>query len=132
MTTALKVIARALRLCKVLDAGEAVEAEDSADALDVLNAMLAEWHFAEIGLPDYSLALTDTLASDAADREAIAYQLAIRLAPEYGAELSSAAAMIASETMGRLRLRYFQPGVVDFSELPRATSRFTLSSGGRW
>ena len=117
--TAQKIINRALRLCRVLDAGEAAAAGDSADALDTLNAMLAEWHFAEVGLPDYSLSsLTEPLASDAADMEAIAYMLAIRIAPEYGVDLPMSAITIASDAMGRLRLRYFQPGLSDSSELP--------------
>lgn len=129
MATAQDIINRALRLCRVLDAGEAAEAEDSTDALDTLNAMIAEWHFAEIGLPDYSLAsLTTELASDAADREAIAYQLAIRMAPEYVVELSPAAVALASETMQRLRLRYFQPGVAA-SDLPGRRGRYDIEAG---
>ena len=76
-------------------------------------------HFAEIGLPDYSLAsLATDLASDAADREALAYQLAIRLAPEYGVELSTLVGVAASESMNRLRLRYFQPGRISFADMP--------------
>lgn len=119
-TTALSIIKRALRLARVIDAHTAMDANDAADALETLNAMLAEWHEAEIGLPDYSFSsLTDELASDAADREAIAYQLAARLAPEYGVSLSQETAAVAEGTMQRLRLRYFQPGCTDYSDLPR-------------
>src|SRR5690349_2566630 len=129
-TTALSIIKRALRLAKVIDAYTAPDANDAADALDTLNAMLAEWHEAEIGLPDYSFAnLTDELASDAADREAIAYQLAARLAPEYGVELSPMVAAVAEGTMNRVRLRYFQPGCVDFSQLPGRCHYFNFEMG---
>lgn len=129
MATAQDIINRALRLCKVLDAGSAATAEDAADSFDVLNAMLAEWHFAEIGLPDYSFAsLTDTLASDAADREAIAYQLAIRMAPEYDAELSPYALALADETMSRMRMRYFQPGTAA-SDLPGRRYGYDIEAG---
>lgn len=121
MATALQIINRALRLCQVKDAAEVLEGEDSSDALETLNAMLAEWHEADIALPDYSFAtLTTELASDVADREAIAYQLAIRLAPEYDVQLSPAILGMASDTMARLRLRYFQPGITSFAELPSA------------
>jgi hypothetical protein len=130
MATAITIINRALRLCKVLDAAEAAEAEDARDALETLNAMLAEWHQAEIGLPDYSFAeLTTELASDAADREAIAYQLALRLSTEYGVDLSPQAAAMAEQAMGRLRLRYFQPGTVDLGELPSTRSDFNIEVG---
>jgi hypothetical protein len=126
-TTALSIIKRALRLARVIDAHTAMDANDAADALETLNAMLAEMHEAEIGLPDYSLNTLETeLASDAADRDAIAYQLAGRLAPEYGVELDAVTAGIAAGSMARLRLRYFQPGCVDFSELPRKCRSYNI------
>ena len=129
-TTAGDIIKRALRLCRVIDAHTAMDANDAADALETLNAMLAEWHEAEIGLPDYTLATLDTeLASDAADREAIAYQLSARLAPEYGVSLPVEAAGVAQGTMDRLRLRYFQPGCVDFSQLPSKRYSFDIEVG---
>ena len=124
MATALQIISRAMRLCNVLDVAEAPSAGDAQDALETLNALLAEWHHAQIGLPDYQFDNLETeLASDAADREALAYQLAIRIAPEYGQSLSPLIAAAANESMSRLRLRYFQPGTVSFDELPNATRR---------
>ena len=129
-TTALSIIKRALRLARVIDAHTPMDANDAADALETLNAVLAEWHEADIGLPDYKLETLETeLASDAADREAIAYELALRLAPEYGASLSAetAAAGMASQT--RMRLRYFQPGCSDFSELPRQRVHYNIELG---
>ncbi len=133
MATAIQIINRAMRLCRILDANEAAEAQDAADALEALNGLLAEMHEARIGLPDYKFTgLTDTLATDDADREALAYQLAIRIAPEYGVELSQAAMAIAEQTMGRMRLRYFQPGTISFDDLPvdnRLGIRFNITSG---
>lgn len=129
-TTAGSIIKRALRLARVIDAQTAMDANDASDALETLNAMLAEWHEAEIGLPDYSFSgLDDELASDAADREAIAYQLAARLAPEYGVSLSVETAGVAQGTMDRLRLRYFQPGCVDWSQLPGKCPIFDIELG---
>lgn len=129
-TTASSIISRSLRLLRVLDAGEAMEANDAQDALETLNAMLAEWHEAGIGLPDYSFAaLTTELATDAADREAISYELAVRLAPEYGASLPVEAAAVGMAAMARLRLRYFQPGTSDFSELPSPLTTFNIETG---
>src|SRR4249919_1074228 len=130
MATASQIIRRALRLIGALNPTQAMKAQDAQDALETLNAMLAEWHEAQIGLPDYSLsALTDTLASDVADREAIAYQLAIRVAPEYGLDIPPAVGVMAEQTMGRLRLRYFQPGSSDLSELPAVRAGFNIVTG---
>lgn len=129
-TTAGDIIKRALRICRVADSNAALDENDAADALGTLNGMLAEWHEAEIGLPDYSFdGLTSELASDAADRDAIAYQLAVRLAPEYGESLPAEAAGVAEGAMSRLRLRYFQPGRSDFSELPSHCHYYNIEVG---
>jgi hypothetical protein len=130
MATGYSIVNRALRLCKVIDADSAASASEAQDAFDVLNAMLAEWHSDGVGLPDYSFDTLETvLASNAADAEAIAYQLAIRIAPEYGAQLDPLALETAAATMGRLRLRYFQPGTVCFDELPSDRSTFNIVTG---
>jgi hypothetical protein len=130
MATALTIIRRALRLVRVIDAGEVPTAGDSADALETLNALLAEWHEAEIGLPDYSFAtINATTTLDAADREAVAHQLAIRIAPEYGHVPSPVVAKNASDSWARMALRYFQPGTADLSELPGESSAFNFATG---
>lgn len=130
MATASDIIRRALKIAGVLDPQQAMDATDAQDALDTLNAMLAEWHEAGIGLPDYSLgSLSDPLATDAADREAIAYELALRVAPEYGVSLPPEAAAVGQMAISRLRLRYFQPGSVDFSELPLTCPTFNIVTG---
>ena len=129
-TTAQSIVLRALRIVRVIDAHTSPEAADTSDAMETLNAMLAEWHVAGIGLPDYELAdFTTALASDPADREAIAYQLAVRIAPEYGKSLPPEAIETANAAMNRLRLRYFQPGKADLSELPGTCGQFDIVSG---
>lgn len=129
MAIALDIIRRALRICKVTAGGESVQPEDAQDAFDTLNAMLAEWHEAGIGLPDYSLATYQTeLASGAADREAIAYQLALRVCGEYGVDLMPSDLALAEDTMRRLRLRYFQPGQVD-AALPSEQAQYNIEAG---
>jgi hypothetical protein len=129
MATALQVINRAMRLLAVKDSFNSLSAEESADSLEVLNALLAEMHEAEIGLPDYSFAeLTTELASDAADREALAYALALRMAPEFGVDVRPEFLTSAAESMSRLRLRYFQPGTVSFAELPGECSTYNIQT----
>lgn len=130
MATAQTIVNRALRLCKVIDANGVAEASEAEDALATLNEMLAEWHVAEIGLPDYTMALLTTeFAGDAADMAAIAYALAVRVAPEYGAPLAEETLALSEITMGRLRLRYFQPGTSSSPDLPGAQSTFNITTG---
>lgn len=121
------LILRALRI--ISTHGPLPDAVGFPAALATLNAMLAEWHAADIGFPDYSVTgLSDTLASDAADTEAVAYQLALRLAPEYRVELPAQALASAEQAMGRLRLRYFQPSRVD-PALPSTGYHFNIETG---
>lgn len=107
MATAIQIISRALRLCGVLDAAQAADANDAQDALETMNAMLAEWHESDMGLPDYEFAtLTAEQDTDIADRDAIAYQLAIRIAPEYGVDLKPLVIAQARDSLFRMRSRY--------------------------
>lgn len=123
-------IRRALRIAGVIASGETPQASDVQDALDTLNALLAEWHVAGIGVPDYSVETeASTMTADLADRDAIAYQLAFRMAPEYGFEPSPAQMVASDEAFARLRLRYFQPGTSNFSELPTPQPAFNIVTG---
>lgn len=122
MAKAIDVVNRALRLIGVASEGEALEASTAADALDVLNGLLAEW-YGNIAIPDYSAAsLVDDLTIDAGDKEALSYQLALRLAPEYGQALSAEFVQAADASMTRLRNRYFVAGRTNFDELPNPVS----------
>lgn len=122
------IILRALRI--ISSHGVLPDSVGFTGAISTLNGMLAEWHEAGIGLPDYSVTgLADTLASDVADSEAVSHQLAIRLAPEYGVQLPMQALASAEQAMNRLRLRYFVQGEVDFLELPSPLSRFDIVTG---
>lgn len=128
MAQAIDVIQRALRLLGVAQTGEALQAEVAADALSVFNSLLAEW-YGFIAVPEYSItAITSTLTIDDGDKEALAYQLALRLAPEFSVTLPQEFALVAQESMARLRTRYFTVGTVNFDELPNPTSSGTYWS----
>lgn len=124
-----EVIYRALRIAGVIASGETPQASDTQDALDTFNALLAEWHEAEVGVPDYSVATASTtMTTDLADRDAMAYQIAFRMAPEYGFEPSPSQAVAGDEAWQRLRLRYFQPGQVD-AALPTGRVGYNIDAG---
>lgn len=124
MAIAQTLVRRALRLATIGAEGETPSAATVQDALSVLNLMLAEWHDAGIGIPDYSIGSeAATLSMGDGDVEAVAQQLAIRICPEYGQEPSMTLVAMAADTMSRLRAKYFQPGRSDLSELPTPTGR---------
>lgn len=131
MATALSLINRALRLIKVKQLGQTLPAEEANDALAVLNSVLAEMYESDIRLPDYAIATPQTdLTLDAADFEAMAYLLGQRLWPEYKqGPMPPAFDDAGSQAMSRLRHRYFQPGTVDFRELPGSHQPFDINNG---
>lgn len=127
MAKAIDVINRAMRLIGVAQSGEPLPSDVAADALSVFNSLLAEW-YGNIAIPEYSIAgLTATLTMDDGDVEALAYQLALRMAPEYGFSVPQEFVIGAKESMSRLRMRYFVVGSVDFTELPLPTGFGALS-----
>lgn len=129
MATANDVIRRALRLAGVIASGETPDADLASDTLSVYNALLAEWHEAEIGVPDYSVAsIGATVTTDAADNEAIAHQIAVRVMAEYGLSVPPELARGTDESFARLRLRYFQPGTVDWAELPGKRTGYNIDT----
>jgi hypothetical protein len=89
MTTATQIVERALRLCRVLDASEAVEAGDSQDAIEALNNLGQRWLASGL-LPAWTNATGPTfvLVTATSANEALAFGLALKIAPEYGVDLS--------------------------------------------
>lgn len=85
MATVGKIVARALRLIQVIDARQPVKAADMETAIQALNAMLRRWEADGLSLgwlPNANPS-EDLVVPEEAE-EAIAYNLAVQLAPEYG------------------------------------------------
>lgn len=82
-----KVVKRALRLLQVQPARQPVKPENMADGIDALNAMARRWEADGIALgwQPVSSPSDDVPAPEEAE-EALIYNLAIRLAPEFGVE----------------------------------------------
>lgn len=101
---AIKHIARALRLLRVIDADEAPEAKQAEDALMALNGMLRRWEADGIALGWNTIAaVTDELSVPEEANEAIAFNLAVRLRPEYGVSLDADVVQTARDGLSALR-----------------------------
>lgn len=104
MVTVQDIVSRALRLLRVLDAHEAPEAQQMADAIFSLNAMMRRWEADGIALgwsPVDNPADVAPLPPEA--EEAVAYNLALRLRAEYGASLDPDVIGIAQQGMAALK-----------------------------
>ena len=101
---ALQLITRSLRLLRVIDRAEAPEAEDAQAALMALNAMMRRWEANGIALGWNALSdVQEDLPIPPEAEEAIAYNLAVVLRPEYGATLDPDVIGLASGSLSALR-----------------------------
>ncbi|GAA0260600.1 packaged DNA stabilization gp4 family protein [Rhodanobacter caeni] len=103
MSTVSDITRRALRLINVLDPNESPEAEDSDTAIMALNGMCRRWEAngMAMGWSDVSNP-SDTMPSPPEADDAIAYNLALRLAPEYQQQPNGAVVAFAAEGLREL------------------------------
>lgn len=123
MASVADIVGRALRLLRVVDANEAVEASDFATAVLALNQMVRRWEADGIALGWLDVANpADTLPAPPETEEALAYNLAVRLRPEYGASLDGDVVGIAKYSLScLLRDRLVSMPLVGRSLLDRST-----------
>lgn len=104
MTTVAVLLRDALGHLKVLDAGEAVEAEDAADGIRALNLMLRAWEADGIALGWLDVSSpADVLPVPPEAEEAIGYNLALKLRARYGVALEADVVQHATDGLATLR-----------------------------
>jgi hypothetical protein len=113
------VINQALRIMGVIASGETASGDDSTTGLEYLRDLFAEWRGSGIMSPDYTVAsLSAILSLDNADKQAVAYQLALRMSDEYGWEPSPKTMANINDSFNRLQLRYFVITPSAYDDLP--------------
>lgn len=108
MATVLQHLTRALRLIGALQEGEQPNAEQTADGITALSAMLAGWEGEGIGLgiAGTTLEAATVLPFPATHDEAVQCNLALRLAPEYAAAIHPVLADRADTAFRTLQGQY--------------------------
>lgn len=87
MATALDIVRRSMRLIGVLAEGEVPTAEQASDALAALQGMIGEWETRGLrlgALVDSTIALSGDLPLPPTHLNAMVFNLAVAIAPEYG------------------------------------------------
>lgn len=103
MTTTATLVGRSLRLIQVIDARQPVKAADMQTAIEALNAMVRRFEADGLALGWQPVANpSDELPLPPEAEEAVAYNLAVRLAPEYGVDVSPVVASAAVQGMNDL------------------------------
>lgn len=118
MTTGTQIIERAARLNGVKAQGQPLSAEDTAAYLEGLNAMLIRWEADGLSLGFSAMsAATGTIPIPAENEEAVAYNLAVVMAPEFGRPVDAVVGMKADMGLRALEREVIKP-VVKCSDLP--------------
>ena len=99
-----EIVARALRLIQVQDARQPVKAVDMQTGISALNGMCARWEAngLSIGWRPVSNP-SDDMPCPVEAEEAITFNLALTLAPEYGTEPPAVVVGTAARGLGDLR-----------------------------
>jgi hypothetical protein len=85
MTTVSKIVARALRLIQVIDPSQTVRHQDMETAIEALNAMMQRWEADLLSLGwTPVVSPEDEMPIPVEAEQAVAYNLAMTIAPEYG------------------------------------------------
>lgn len=135
-TTAQTVINASARKCGFYDSGGALSAQQSADALEALNNMLSAWESQGIAMGSSAIATlaTNISAPDYA-LEAIEYNLAVRMAPEWQVTLpppeEDPEGVVARAKAGLQQLRNQAVELIeaDMQHLPRRIYVFNIQNG---
>jgi hypothetical protein len=100
----IELISWSLRLLGVLDAEEAPSAESAAIAISALNAMCTRWEANGLAFGWTAVASAqDDLPASPELHECLAYNLAVRLAPQYGKQLDGLILSVAENRLTDLR-----------------------------
>lgn len=104
MTQVITVVKHALRLLRVTDAEGDPEASQTVQAIDALNRMMTRWEADGIALGWQNVTQPEQLMPTPPEAdEAIGYNLAVRLQPEYGAALAPTVVVLAQSGLGKLQ-----------------------------
>jgi len=104
MPTVLAVVTRALRLLRVVDPTETPQAEDVATAIAALNPMMTRWEANGISIGWSPVSSGDEdIPAPAEAEQAITFNLAATLRPEYGVAMDPEIYAIAEAGLADLR-----------------------------
>lgn len=112
MSSSAQIVSRALRRLKITASGEDPSAQEAADGLAALNAMIAGWEADGVKV-------SGDVPLDARFEEGVVAMLAVRLAPDYGAEVSAGVLRDAENGWARLQAAFTHVPLAQFDSALR-------------
>jgi len=122
MTTALDLVTQAMKSIGVLEQGETPSGAEGVDGLAALNQMLSSWIHDGIDLEYENVALSDTMTYADDHMGPFRYNLAVRLAPEFGVMPSPLVMGMANDGYLQLQREYLDPDTLEIDEMLQVTS----------
>lgn len=121
MTTATEIVTAALGKLLVRSADVPLEADELQDGIAALNRMMAAWNLSALSWTAVTSG-SDTIASPAYAEDAQVFDLAQRLAPDYGVALNPALVIARKEAMNEMRRQAITIGRASYpSTLPQGS-----------
>jgi len=124
VSSSAQIVTRALRRLKVIGAGEDPSADDAADGLAALNAMIAGWEADGVKV-------SGDVPLDARFEEGVVALLAVRLADDFGTSPSAGVVRDAENGWARLQAAFNHVPLAQFDTALRnmPSQRYWLSVG---
>jgi hypothetical protein len=124
VSSSAQIVSRALRRLKVIGAGEDPSADDAADGLAALNAMIAGWEADGVKV-------SGDVPLDARFEEGVVALLAVRLADDFGTSPSAGVVRDAENGWSRLQAAFNHVPLAQFDSALRnmPSQRYWLSVG---
>lgn len=130
MTTTGEIITLALRLIRVTASEETPTAAEMNDGLKTLNQLMLGLEAQGVNLGFSALTLNDIFPLEEKFHEPIRYLLAVRLAPEYGIDLTPETAIISQQGLSILQSSFSDVPLLKMDKgLRNRRSRFGGDSG---
>ena len=132
MSTGRDIVTASLKKIGAIAPGDSISASEADDGIAELNRMLSSWSTEELmNLEAFieTLALDTEIVMPAGYEDAMVYNLAVRLAPDYGKQVSADIAAMAMETKGNVKRSNHRSSYleVDAALLPR--TRYNILTG---
>jgi hypothetical protein len=127
MTTALDIATRAYRKLGISGTGDTLTAEELAEGIDALNAMMHAWKLAGVDIEHTDLAADDDFPIGPEFVEGTVYLLASRLSPDF----TTPAAFDADDWFRKFQAAYMTIDTVSMSMFEKMPSQYVTAKLSR-
>ena len=128
MTTALDIATRAYRKLGIAGTGDTLTADELAEGIDALNAMMHGWKLAGVDIEHTDLSSDDTFPLGPEFAEGTVYLLASRISPDF----TTPASFDADDWFRKFQAAYMAIDTVNMDMFARMPSQYVTAKRSRF